>query len=449
MNSLFVKDKKFYRLLITLALPVVFQNMITIGVNIMDTVMLGSYGEIQLSGSSLANDFINLFQIMCMGVGGGAAVLSSQFYGRQDYYKVKQTIAIMLRVITSAAILWMLLSFFCPGAIMGIYTTDQAVIEKGIIYLRWSIPSFFLHGITMTLTLILRSVRDVKVPLYTSIGSFFVNIFFNWIFIFGNLGAPELQIAGAALGTVIARIFEFCMVAGYVFLKEKTIAFRIKDLFLKTSDLIGSYFKYSVPVIISDFLLGTGNSMVSVVIGHIGTNFVAANSIVSMIQRLATVMTQGIGQASSVITGNSVGNGELERAYAEGKTMITLSCLLGMATAGIIMVIGPFIVGAYNISAETHEIALQLLAAISIMVVFQSMQSVLTKGILRGGGDTKYVLFADAAFLWLLSIPMGWFTGVTLRLSAFIVYICLKLDWAVKVGLCLHRFKTRKWIKRV
>lgn len=449
MNKLFVRNKRFYWLLISLALPVVFQNMITIGVNIVDTMMLGSYGEIQLSASSLANDFINLFQFLCMGVGSGAAVLTSQYYGRQDFSNVKKTVTLMLRFITLIAVFCMLLAAVCPAVIMRIYIQDPQVVAMGVLYLRISVPTFILHGITQTLTLTLRSIRDVKVPLAASIVSFFTNIFFNWVFIFGHFGAPEMQIAGAALGTVLARIVEFAIIAGYFFFRERHIQYRIRDLFCSVRDLIPVYFRYSVPVIFSDFLLGTGNSMVSVVIGHISTSFVAANSIVTMIQRLSSVMTQGVGQASAVLTGNRVGNGEVEKAVEEGRTMIVLSFLLGLVTGGIILLIGPAIINAYSIPAQTRDIAMQLLAAISLMVVFQSLQSVLTKGILRGGGDTRYCMIVDAGFLWLVSIPFGWIGGVMIGTSTFITYILLKLDWIIKVVLCLRRFHSRVWIKKV
>jgi len=419
MNRLFVRNKQFYWLLISLALPVVFQNMITIGVNIVDTMMLGNYGEIQLSASSLANDFINLFQFLCMGVGSGAAVLTAQYYGRQDFANVKKTVTLMLRFIVLIALFCMLLAVICPAAIMRIYIQDPQVVAMGVLYLQISIPTFILHGITQTLTLTLRSIRDVKVPLAASIVSFFTNIFFNWVFIFGHFGAPEMQIAGAALGTVIARIIEFAIIAGYFFFREQHIRYRIRDLFCSVRDLISVYFRYSVPVIFSDFLLGTGNSMVSVVIGHISTSFVAANSIVTMIQRLSSVMTQGVGQASAVLTGNRVGNGEIELAVEEGRTMITLSFLLGLITGGIILLIGPTIINAYSIPTQTHDIAMQLLYAISLMVVFQSLQSVLTKGILRGGGDTRYCMIVDAGFLWLVSIPFGWIGGGLCHLHPF------------------------------
>lgn len=436
-KTLLVKEPGFYRLMLMLALPVIIQNMITVGVNIMDTVMLGSFGEIQLSGSSLANDFINLFQIACMGVGGGASVLSAQFYGKGDYNNVKKTVAIMLRVILSVAVVCMVISLFFPEELLRIYTADTAVIEKGAIYLRYSTASFVMMAITMTLTLILRSIHDVKIPLYASIGSFFVNIFFNWVFIFGHFGVPQMQIAGAAIGTVLARLFELIVIGGHFFFQEKQLRFRIRDLWMPVEDLLGTYCKYCIPVLCSDMLLGIGNSMVSVIIGHIGTSFVAANSIVAMIQRLCTVMTQGIGQAAAVITGNNVGSGKLDKAYRESTTMIILTVLFGLGTSLILMIIGPFVVNAYNLSAETHDIAMQLLDAISFIIVFQALQSVLTKGILRGGGDTRFCMMIDATFLWLISIPLGWLTGVVLKLPAFVVYVCMKLDWIIKVFVCL------------
>ena len=168
-----------------------------------------------------------------------------------------------------------------------------------------------------------------------------------------------------------------------------------------------------------------------------------------MIQRLCTVMTQGIGQAAAVITGNNVGSGKLDKAYRESTTMIILTVLFSLGTSLILMIIGPFVVNAYNLSAETHDIAMQLLDAISFIIVFQALQSVLTKGILRGGGDTRFCMMIDATFLWLSSIPLGWLTGVVLKLPAFVVYVCMKLDWIIKVFVCLFRFKSKKCFRIV
>ena len=449
MSKLFVRDKQFYKTALTLALPIVLQNMITIGVNIMDTVMLGSYGEIQLSGSSLAGEFINVFQILCMGMGCGAAVLTAQFWGKGDTKSLKHAVTIMIRICLSLAAIFTLVTALAPAFIMSIFTDDPAVIEKGRIYFLWSTPTYLLMGISLTLTLILRSVRKVMIPLWTSIIAFFVNIFFNWVFIFGKLGAPEMQIAGAALGTVIARVVETAIIAVYVFKVDKSIGLRIRDLFGSCGGLLRTYLKYSIPVLISDGMLALGNTMVSIIIGHISTEYVAANAIIATIVRLSTVFTQGLGQASSVMTGNALGQGETDRAYREGVTFVTLSFVIGVFASGVILSLSPFIIGLYNIEETTREIAHQLMYAVSIMIIFQSSQSMLTKGVLRGGGDTRFLMIADVAFLWIASVPLGALCGLVWHLSPFVIYVALKIDWAIKSFICLFRLKSKKWIRIV
>ncbi len=449
MQGLLIKDKAFYKTALALALPIVLQNMINIGVNIMDTVMLGSYGEIQLSASSLANEFINIFHILCMGMGCGAAVLTAQFWGRGDKDSIKHAVTIMIRISMCLALFFTVVTILAPSFIMNLFTEDAAVIEKGRLYFLWSSPTYLLMGLSLTLTLILRSVRKVMIPLWTSIVSFFVNIFFNWVFIFGNLGAPEMQIAGAALGTLIARIVEAGIITVYVFRIDKSVGIKIKDLFKGCGGLLPTYLKYSMPVLISDGMLALGNAMVSVIMGHISTEYVAANAIIATIVRLSTVFTQGLGQASSVMTGNTLGENEKDKAFRQGVTFTTLSFIIGLLASLVILAISPFVIGLYKIEPKTAQIARQLMWAVSIMVVFQSMQSMLTKGVLRGGGDTKFLMFADVAFLWAASIPLGALFGLVLKLSPFVIYIALKIDWSIKTLIGIWRLKSKKWIKTV
>jgi len=447
--QLFVKDQKFYKMFFAVAMPVIAANVITIGVNMMDTIMLGSYGEAQLSGSSLANDFINVFQFLCMGLGGGAGVLTAQYYGSKDHQNLKKVITLTLRITLIVALVFMMGSIFLKSQIMMIYTSDPQIITQGSIYLFWSFPTFILTGITLSLTQILRSMADVKVPLLASVIGFVSNIFFNWVFIFGNLGAPEMQIAGAALGTVIARIFETSVIAIYFFKKERELQYRGKDLLISVQSVITPYIKYGIPVIASDSLLGFGNSAVSVIVGHLGQQFTAAYAIIAVIQRLATVFTSGMGSAAHTMTGIRIGEGETEKAYCEAVTMTNIAILIGLCAGVMVRLFGSSMVQMYNISSETYTMAMQMLNAISIMIVFQSIQSVLTKGVLRGGGDTKFCLSIDAVFLWIVSVPLGYYTGIVLHMSAFIILLSLKIDWAIKAILGLLRLYSRKWINNI
>lgn len=201
-----------------IAIPITLQSLITIGINMTDTMMVGALGEVPLSGASLANQFIMVFQICCMGIGMGASVLTSRFWGMKNQDALRKSITIMLRICLCFALIFSLVTFFAPEAIMRIYTTDPEIIREGSRYFKWAVPCYLLLGLSLTSTIVLRSVGQVRLPLISSIFAFIINIFFNYLFIFGNLGAPRMGIEGSALSTLIARIVEFSIICGYLFL---------------------------------------------------------------------------------------------------------------------------------------------------------------------------------------------------------------------------------------
>lgn len=447
--QLFVRDKKFYQTLAAFALPIAAQQLITVGVNMADNIMLGQLGETSMSGATLANNFISLFQIMCMGFGMGASVLTSRFYGMKERNSLKKAINIMFRLELIVATLFAVATALIPGKIMGMFTTDADIIRAGTGYLLISIPCYYLNGYAMTTSIVLRSVGKATIPLMSSIYSFFINIFFNWMFIFGHLGAPEMGVNGAALGTLIARVVEFSITMGYLLLKDQNIQMRIKDLLMNTRDLYGEYIRISIPVLVSDTLLGLGNVAVSTVMGHIGAAFVAANAITTVTMQLSTVVIQGISQASCTITGITLGEGESEKAQQQGVTFAAIGFLIGAVGCGLILLLRGPIIGAYKILPETKALAYELMDAVAIVVLFQSANSILTKGVLRGGGDTKFLMVADILFLWVCSIPLGALAGLVFHWPGFWIYTMLKIDQFIKAIWCLFRLKSGKWIKKI
>jgi len=449
MHSLIIKDKKFYKDVLKIAIPIALQGLITTGVNMMDTIMVGDLGQTQLSAVSLANQFITIFQIFCMGIGMGASVLVARYYGMQDNSALKKTVAIMLRLCLGLSLLFCVATIFFPGQIMRIYTSDVDIIGYGVRYLKYSVISYFLLGLSLTCTIVLRNVGQVRIPLYTSIGAFFINIGANYMFIFGKFGMPRMEEAGAAIGTLIARIFEFILICGYLFFKDRKIAFRVKDLFMKVGSLWKEYIRISIPVLISDGILALGNNSVAMVIGHLGEDFVAANAVTTVTQQLSSVFTQGISQAGAIITGYTLGEGDREKAHRQGYAFLGIGILFGLVAATIIMVISNPVINAYNLSEESVEIAKQLMLSIAIIIVFQAANSIMTKGVLRGGGDTKMLMLTDNIFLWVASVPLGIVAGLVLHLPAFWIYFALKIDQVLKAVWCVIRLKSGKWIKKI
>lgn len=447
--QIFVRDKKFYQTLVAFALPIAAQQLITVGVNMADNIMLGQLGEASMSGATLANNFIGLFQVMCMGFGMGASVLTSRFYGMKERNSLKKAINIMFRLEFIVATFFAIITALLPGSIMGLFTNETDVMQAGIGYLLISIPCYYLNGYALTTSLVLRSVGKATIPLISSVCSFFINIFFNWVFIFGNLGAPEMGVNGAALGTLIARVVEFAVTMGYLLWKDQNIQLRVRDLFMSTKDLNGEYIRISIPVLVSDTLLGFGNIAVATVMGHISAAFVAANAITMVTMQLATVVIQGISQASCTITGITLGEGEYDKAQQQGITFAAIGFIIGAIGCGIILLLRVPIIEAYKILPETKALAYELMDAVAIVVLFQSANSILTKGVLRGGGDTKFLMIADILFLWVCSIPLGALAGLVFHWPGFWIYIMLRIDQFIKAIWCLFRLRSGKWIKRI
>lgn len=448
-GTLFIKEPAFYRLVAQIAIPIALQSLITTGVNMMDTLMISALGETELSAVSLANQFIMVFQGCCMGIGMGASVLVSRYYGMKEPEAIRKTLAIMLRLCLGIATAFCVATALVPAGIMRIYTPDEHIITQGEIYLRWSVITYFLLGLSLTCTLVLRSVGKVQIPLFTSIAAFFINVGANYLFIFGKWGMPRMEVAGAAVGTLIARLFELMVICGYLLLKDETIGFRLYHLFMKTGALWKEYLRISMPVLVSDIIFMLGNNAVAMVIGRQGESFVAANAVITMTQQLSSVLTQGMAQAAAIVTGYALGEGNREKAQRQGYALLELGIAFGIFASCVIMLISGPMIKAYNVSEETARIAKQLMGAISFIILFQATNSIMTKGTLRGGGDTKILMVTDNIFLWVLSIPLGVLAGFVLHMPAFWIYFFLKIDQVAKALWCVARLRSGKWIKKI
>ncbi|MBQ9030516.1 MAG: MATE family efflux transporter [Parasporobacterium sp.] len=447
--GILVRNKEFYRKVLSIALPLAGQQVITAGVNMMDTIMLGQVSEIALAAANLGTQVHIMFTYISLGTGTGVSTMVARYWGAKDMNSLKKASTLAFRFIVLIGILYTLLVGFFPHGVLRILTNDEVIITEGVKYLNWSVPCYLLLGITTVATCIIRNVGHVRLPLYSSIGAFFINIFFNWVFIFGKLGAPAMGIAGAALGTLISRIFEFAVICGYMFFKDQNLAYRIRDLFGKCSDLLQEFVKITVPSIVSDVLLGLGASLTTAVGGRISQAFMSGNSITAVVQQGIIIFTSAMGQSSQMIIGNTLGEGKRKETQTQACTFMIIAFGLGLVAGALIFVFAPAILAGYNLSAGTYEVSLQLLKAQALMAVIMIPSSVGGKGILRGGGDTRYLMMADVLFLWVVSVPLGYLAGVVWGWSAFIVFIFLKLDHLIKLILFLLRIRSGKWVKKI
>lgn len=441
-----LKNKAFYKKTLVMMMPVIFQQLITMGVNFTDNLMVGNFGEIQISAASFSNQFYSLFQFICMGLGGGAIVMSSQFWGRKEIDLMKPVITIAMRFTAVICLAFALVSGFAPAVILRMFTNDIQIVQSGVPYLRILAITFLLSGFSSTATFILRSVSEVKIPLISSAVAFLLNVFFNWIFIFGKFGAPRLEIRGAAIGTLIARSFEFCFIIGYFLLKDRKIGFRFKDLFCSTNGIFKEYMRYSIPVLISDTLLGLSLSLITVIIGHTGREIASANAIANSLVNLISILNMGMGEAAAVVIGQSIGEGAIERTKREGNTYLLLSLLIGVIIIPVLMLLEKPFLSAYQITSETYQMVHWIIMFTCFLMPIQTIAFVLTKGILRGGGDTRFLLLADNGMVWFVSLPLGALAAFVWHWNPLFVYAILRLEYPLKGIVGFIRYCSGKWI---
>lgn len=448
--KLFVKDKEFYKMLLMIAIPIALQNLVTVMVSMMDTLMIGQLGEIQLSATSIANQLWFMLMICCFGIAGGANVLLAQYWGKGDLPVMRRIQAITFKVTFAISLLFVLVSQVFPKQFMGIFTPDPETIALGASYLRivgWSYP---LYALANAAIMMLRSVGTVNISVIVYLVSLIVNTCVNYVLIFGHFGAPRMEIRGAAVGTALSRCFEFGITMVFLLSKEKKIRFSLKDLLPNNRDLYRKYIAQSVPVIGNEAMWGIGASMVAVVIGRMGTNFVAANSIYTVLNQLVTVLIFGVGNAALTIVGNTIGTGNYELAKQRALTLYILGAGIGILAGGLTLGLGPVLIRFYqNLTPETVEILEKIILVGAVIVFFQALAVVGMVGVLRAGGDSRFVFICEASFLLGVAVPLGFLTGLVLGWPAPVVFFILKSDEVLKTMVSTVRILRFRWLRDI
>lgn len=445
----FVRDKVFFRQLLTIALPVMMQNIVVFLTQMIDTVMLGELGDVAMSASSLANQPFFIFNMLTFGLGSGAAVLTAQYWGMHQVAPVKAIMSMIVRLSMVAAVVISLVVFFIPEQVMQIFTPDPAVISTGAEYLRIICWSYVIFGFTNVFYITMRSVETVKIAMVSNIIALVINGGLNYLLIFGNFGAPRLEVKGAAIATLSARAVEFLIALIYMLAADKKLRMRLRDFFRFDKLLFRDLLAVSLPVMANEVMWALGTSMQARLLGQLGTNAVAANSIISVVQQLSTVAVFGVAGAGAVMIGKSIGEGDMQRARDLGHTFKLISVIFGIFVTALILLLNSVAVDFYNVSAETKELAHQMMYVAAVVGFFVSISGIGIVGVLRGGGDTKFSLAIEMIGLWCVAVPLAYFAGLVLKLPIPAVFAVMKIDEPVKAVLYLLRVRGSKWLRNV
>ncbi len=445
----FVFDREYFGTLAAVALPIAMQNVINHGVSAMDTIMLGELGDIAVSGASLGGQTFFLMMIAGFGVCGGASVLISQYWGKGNTDVIRRVMRISTMTMFVISIIFALAGFFLTEQIMSLFSNEAEVVAAGVKYLKTLSIGFVFYSLSNSYFLALRGVEQVKVSTTVYGMSFFVNVIVNYMFIFGKFGAPALGVQGAAIGTVAARIFEFTCALIYMYFIEKRVGFKWHCMFKIDKSLVPDFIHHALPVMGNELIWGMGSVTTGIIMGHIGSTFVAANSVVTVVYNLSSVFTFGVANAAAVICGKTIGQGKLERAQKTAVTLnLTAFCIGFVMSLVVLLVRSPFL-SIYNITPEAKLAAFQMLTVVVCIQPLAALDIVNIVGVLRGGGDTKLALLLDGGGMWFINIPLSVLLGLVIRAPAPFVYLSMRCDAFVKIIIELRRIRSGKWIRTV
>ena len=450
-TKMMFRDRTFLKKALNIAFPVAMQGMLNTVVNLVDNLMIGSLGPIAIASVGLANKVFFVFTLLVFGVVSGSGVLAAQYWGTKDLKNIRKVLGIALLISLTGAVLFLLPARFWPEFMMRIFTTSEASIEMGAAYLAVAAISYPFTGVSNTYVAMLRAVNRVKGPVIISCVAIVVNIVFNYIFIFGKMGAPALGVVGAALATLIARVVETCLLLCVVYLGKTPLACRFGELFGYTKEFVKKFFKTAAPVICNEFVWGLGITIYSMAYGRMGDEAVAAITIATTIQDIAVVLFQGLSAATAVILGNEMGAGKLKRAEVYAKYFFILQFLLTIFAALLIVALRWWIIGFYQpgISDEVAMSVNRCLLVFALFTPFKMFNFVNVVGVLRSGGDTLMCLFIDTSGVWFIGIPLAFLGGLALRQPIHIVYGMVMLEEVYKAIVGYFGYRQKKWLKNL
>ncbi len=448
-NDLNINWKGFYRSVFALVFPMAIQNLINVGVTATDVFMLGRVGEKVLSGSSLAGQIQFIMMLVFFGITAGATGLTAQYWGKRDTATIEKILGMGLSGGIVIAAAFTVLALLIPERLVGIFTSDAEVIFEGAKYLRIVGLSYVFMAVTQVYLNIMRSIERVVVATVVYFVSLLVNIVINAVLIFGLFGAPRLEIAGAAIGTLCARITETVMVLLYARYKNKIVKIRVRNMVRIDRLLLSDYIRYAMPVIINELMWGLGTSANTAIIGHLGSEAVAANSVAQVARQLAQVVVFGISNATAIWLGKTLGERKPEHARAYARKFAVLSLILGILGGAFILLLGPVVSSVLTLSAVSRRYLGFMFFVMSYFVVGQAFNTTMVCGVFRSGGDTKFGLVMDVATMWGCSILLGAVAAFYFHASVPVVYVILMSDEIIKMPICWWRYRKYKWLRDV
>ena len=432
--------------IVRLAFPIALQQFMTALVGACDAIMLGKLSQDAMSAVSLATQVTFVFNLFMFAFMAGENMFVAQYYGKADYTGISQVFSLVTKICGCIAVVFLAGTLFFPEQLMRILTNEETLIVLGSEYLRVIGISYVFSGIAQTFLAIMKNCGAVNMSTLINGVMVILNIALNAVFIFGLSGFPKMGIKGAALATVLATVVQFLWSVGYVLCRIRAVKFSLRSCEKK---LFGRFWQKAVPLLINNLAWGIGFSMYSVIMGHLGTDAVAANGIANISKNLVVCFCLGLGNAGSIIVGNRLGADRLQEAKEVGETLTKTAIIAGIVSGLVLIALSPFITKMVDLTPTARGYLQKMLLISSYYIAGKSVNCMTIGGIFAAGGDSKFGMLCDSVTLWCIIVPLGCICAFILKLPVMVVYFVLNLDEIIKLPVVYKHYKKYKWIKNL
>lgn len=432
--------------IVRLAFPIALQQFMTALVGACDAIMLGKLSQDAMSAVSLATQVTFVFNLFMFAFMAGENMFVAQYYGKGDYTGISQVFSLVTKICGCIAVVFLAGTLFFPEQLMRILTNEKTLIVLGSEYLRVIGISYVFSGIAQIFLAIMKNCGAVNMSTMINGVMVILNIALNAVFIFGLSGFPKMGIKGAALATVLATVVQFLWSVGYVLCRIRAVKFSLRSCEKK---LFGRFWQKAVPLLINNLAWGIGFSMYSVIMGHLGTDAVAANGIANISKNLVVCFCLGLGNAGSIIVGNRLGADRLQEAKEVGETLTKTAIIAGIVSGLVLIAVSPFITKMVDLTPTARGYLQKMLLISSYYIAGKSVNCMTIGGIFAAGGDSKFGMLCDSVTLWCIIVPLGCICAFILKLPVMVVYFVLNLDEIIKLPVVYKHYKKYKWIKNL
>jgi putative MATE family efflux protein len=442
-------DKDFYKSLFAIAIPIMLQNLINSFVNILDTVMIGRLGTVEIAAVGLGNNVFFFYMIILFGNCSGGAVFIAQFWGKRDIGGIRKTVGLCCAFSFVLGGIFTLAAALIPDRIMGIYSTDGAVIEAGARYLRYLAPSFLPFALAQVLVLSLRSIEEVKTPMMTTLAALSINGVLNWLLIFGIGPFPTLGVAGAALATTVSRIIETLLLIGISRRKRFPVIGPLREMCAFNQAFIGRFAQIVSPVLVNEFIWSLGVAAQNVIFARTHTDAIAAFNITGTVSQLTWVLFIGLGNGVGVLIGKKIGAGDHKGARDYALKILFFAPLAALGAAAALIPISYLTPLIFKVNEAVLRTASQMLFILAAMYPCRAFNMAMVVGICRAGGDTVFCAVYDVAFMWLIALPAAALASLVFHAPFWLIYLLLLSEEFFKMAAGIWRFRSGKWLHDV